>query len=110
MNGWWERERERLWLKESSITKLTTPSSIDLVHLSIYTKIYIYIYILINILNIENGPKRVLFSFLPFPVGFSLAVAVMPFHTLFSFLFFTFLLLTNFTLFLILIITFFFSF
>lgn len=42
------REKERLWLKESSITKLTTPSSIDLVHLSIYTKIYIYI-LLINI-------------------------------------------------------------
>jgi len=37
------REKERLWLKESSITKLTTPSSIDLVHLSIYIKKNIYI-------------------------------------------------------------------
>lgn len=63
------REKERLWLKESSITKVnnntiytTTPSLllVSFIYLSNYTKIYILIF-----------KMDLLFSFLPFPVGFS---------------------------------------
>jgi hypothetical protein len=44
MNGWWERERE-IVVEEKNHNKVNNNNtfSIDLVHLSIYTKIYILI-------------------------------------------------------------------